>query len=419
VPEEKLQDSVCVTFKDNTLLPVLYGDQDKHLLKLEKQLGVTISSRGNVVSISGDPKKVYISETVLKSMYHKLQNGMDVPEGEFDALIRMISENVTGQRMMPTEDETKAAAAQAAASRSKRAEVDEKLLKQAFQLEETKEKKREAPMASDNHYEKPGKKIALEVVTAEEKRNARAERAEAAEGKSGGRARPAEQQSANPEVLIKTQRKNIIPYTNRQVDYIRSLLKSEVVFASGPAGTGKTYVAVAAAVNLFLSGEVDRIILTRPAVEAGEKLGFLPGDMKEKVDPYLRPLYDALYDMMPAEKVLRCIENGEIEIAPLAFMRGRTLRYAFVILDEAQNTTPTQMKMFLTRLGEGSRMAITGDLSQTDLPKDIKSGFRDAIEKLKNVEEIKIIKFGDADIVRHPLTVKIVQAYESNDKRWE
>ncbi len=217
-------------------------------------------------------------------------------------------------------------------------------------------------------------------------------------------------------VIIKTQKKHITPYSNMQASYMSALLNSEVVFAAGPAGTGKTYIAVAAAVSKFVSGEVDRIILSRPAVEAGEKLGFLPGDLQSKIDPYLRPLYDALYDMLPAEKVTQYIENGTIEVAPLAFMRGRTLRDAYVILDEAQNTTPMQMKMFLTRLGEGSHMAITGDLSQTDLPSGIVSGFRDALEKLRDIEEVEIIRFGGGDVVRHALTTKIVAAYERFEK---
>lgn len=216
-------------------------------------------------------------------------------------------------------------------------------------------------------------------------------------------------------VVLKTLKKHITPYSLKQADYMKSLLENELNFATGPAGTGKTYLAVAAAVALFIEGKVERIILSRPAVEAGEKLGFLPGDMKEKVDPYLRPLYDALYDMLPAEQVVKHIQNGEIEIAPLAFMRGRTLRHSFVILDEAQNTTKAQMKMFLTRLGEGTRMVITGDLTQTDLPKGIKSGLRDALEKLQEIDEVKVIHFTDEDSVRHPLTVKIIQAYAKHE----
>lgn len=211
---------------------------------------------------------------------------------------------------------------------------------------------------------------------------------------------------------ITTRRRSIQPRSPTQADYVRALTERELVFGIGPAGTGKTYLAVAAAVAMMMDGKVDRIILSRPAVEAGERLGFLPGDLKEKIDPYLRPLYDALYDMMPADQVARRLGTGEIEIAPLAFMRGRTLANAFVILDEAQNTTPMQMKMFLTRLGENSRMAITGDLSQIDLPGHQKSGLSEAAAILEGVEGVSFVRFTSADVVRHPLVVRIVQAYE-------
>ena len=194
--------------------------------------------------------------------------------------------------------------------------------------------------------------------------------------------------------------------------YIEALGRDEMIFALGPAGTGKTYLAVAQAVSQLISGSVDRLILSRPAVEAGERLGFLPGDMKEKVDPYLRPLYDALYDMLPAEQVERRIASGEIEIAPIAFMRGRTLSDAFIILDEAQNTTPQQMKMFLTRFGMRSRMVICGDPNQTDLPPGATSGLNDAVGKLEGIEKISMVRFGAGDVVRHPLVGRIVEAYE-------
>jgi phosphate starvation-inducible PhoH-like protein len=184
----------------------------------------------------------------------------------------------------------------------------------------------------------------------------------------------------------------------------------------GPAGTGKTYLAVAVAVAMLTKGSIDRIVLSRPAVEAGERLGFLPGDLRDKVDPYLRPLYDALYDMMPAEQVMRRLSNGEIEVAPLAFMRGRTLSNSFVILDEAQNTTPVQMKMFLTRLGEGSRMAVTGDLSQIDLPAGQRCGLADAVETLDAVDGVTIVRFTEADVVRHPLVGRVVRAYEARER---
>lgn len=222
---------------------------------------------------------------------------------------------------------------------------------------------------------------------------------------------------ARSDVYIKTQRKTIVPYSHVQANYMRALYDSDLVFALGPAGTGKTYIAVAMAVYMFVNRKVERIILSRPAVEAGEKLGFLPGDIKEKLDPFLRPLYDALFDMMPAERVQQAIENGEIELAPLAFMRGRTFSNAFVILDEAQNTTRTQMKMFLTRMGEHSRMVITGDVSQIDLPKDIKSGLTDCIPKVENIPGIETIRFSDTDVVRHPLAAKIIKAYDEWEDR--
>ena len=213
-----------------------------------------------------------------------------------------------------------------------------------------------------------------------------------------------------------TWKKKIFPRTAGQAAYFKLLRDHEVVFGLGPAGTGKTYMAVAWAVDFLKRRQVERIILSRPAVEAGERLGFLPGDMKEKVDPYLRPLYDALYDMMPSDKVDRMIANGEIEIAPLAFMRGRTLSNAFVIIDEAQNTTPVQMKMVLTRLGEDSRMAITGDLSQIDLPSGQLSGLSDAVNRLDGVKGIGITRLSGEDVVRHPVVARILKAYETGQK---
>ncbi len=215
---------------------------------------------------------------------------------------------------------------------------------------------------------------------------------------------------------ISTRKKTIAARTPTQDAYMRALERSEMVFGVGPAGTGKTYLAVAHAAQLLERGVVDRIVLTRPAVEAGERLGFLPGDMKEKVDPYLRPLYDALYDMIPGDKVERAITAGVIEIAPLAFMRGRTLANAAIILDEAQNTTSMQMKMFLTRLGENGRMIITGDPSQVDLPRGVTSGLVEALQVLKGVEGVSVVRFKDTDVVRHPLVGRIVQAYDAKYK---
>jgi phosphate starvation-inducible PhoH-like protein len=232
-------------------------------------------------------------------------------------------------------------------------------------------------------------------------------------GEVEGAIRMREAQETNvPGGAIRTRRKLVMPRTPTQGAYIEAIRKNELVFGIGPAGTGKTYLAVACAAEALMNGEVDRIVLSRPAVEAGERLGFLPGDMKEKVDPYLRPLYDALYDMMPASLVAKGIAENQIEIAPLAFMRGRTLASAFVILDEAQNTTPQQMKMFLTRLGEGSRMVVTGDPTQVDLPSGAVSGLADAVSILKGVQGVASVGFSNSDIVRHALVGRIVAAYD-------
>ena len=212
---------------------------------------------------------------------------------------------------------------------------------------------------------------------------------------------------------IKTRKKIVEPRTISQSKYIQSFGNSELVFGIGPAGTGKTYIAVAMAASRFIEGHVDRIILSRPAVEAGERLGFLPGDMKDKVDPYMQPLYDALNDFFPIKQLTRLIEDKQIEIAPLAFMRGRTLSNAFVVLDEAQNATSMQMKMFLTRLGEGSQMAITGDITQIDLQRGIQSGLKNAEVLLRNVEGISFNYFSSQDVIRHKLVSKIIEAYAS------
>jgi phosphate starvation-inducible PhoH-like protein len=222
--------------------------------------------------------------------------------------------------------------------------------------------------------------------------------------------------AGGPPIMIRTRRKTIVPRTAMQADYMRALASREMIFALGPAGTGKTYLAVAQAVSQLMTGSVQRLILSRPAVEAGERLGFLPGDMKEKVDPYLRPLYDALYDCMPPEQVERRLASGEIEVAPIAFMRGRTLAEAFVILDEAQNTTREQMKMFLTRFGQNSRMVVCGDPKQVDIPGGPShSGLADAVDRLTGVEGIGIVRFGRGDVVRHPIVGRIVEAYEGKD----
>lgn len=326
--------SICISFPDNKLLPQLYGEQDKHLLRLEKLLNISTYSRGNVLSLSGDKQSIERAKYILETLYKNLQHGVDIGMSEIEAAVRMTLDK-------PTQDKVK-------------------------------------------------------------------------------KTTSGEQRLFGDDVSIKTRKRLIAPYSHNQRVYMRELFDKELVLAAGPAGTGKTYLAVAAAVAMFISHRVDRIILSRPAVEAGEKLGFLPGDMKEKVDPYLRPLYDALYEMLPSEEVVKYLETGQIEIAPLAFMRGRTLNNAFIILDEAQNATPTQMKMFLTRLGEGSRMVVSGDLSQTDLPRDVKSGLRDAWEKLNDIEDIACVRFHEDDVIRHPLTAKIVKAYEaSSTDQWK
>jgi phosphate starvation-inducible PhoH-like protein len=220
-----------------------------------------------------------------------------------------------------------------------------------------------------------------------------------------------------PGMELRTRKKPIEPRTEAQKAYVENLFQNELGFGIGPAGTGKTYLAVAVGVTMFISGAVEKIILSRPAVEAGERLGFLPGDMKEKVDPYMQPLYDALNDFLPAKQVQKLLEEKRIEIAPLAFMRGRTLSNAFVVLDEAQNATTMQMKMFLTRLGQGSRMVITGDRTQVDLPRGVPSGLQDAERILKGVKGVTFNYFTSKDVVRHPLVARVIEAYEADEAR--
>jgi phosphate starvation-inducible PhoH-like protein len=324
-----LHDSATLVFQNNQLLPMLFGEQDEFLTRIEKALSIQITSRGNMCALSGPAQGVQTGKTILENLYLQLEKGADIASGDVDAAIRI---------------------------------------------------------ATDPTAPKP-------------------------------RAEPGSKRATVSDLTIRTLKKDVRPYSNVQAHYIQALMDKDLVFALGPAGTGKTYIAVAMAVHHFINRRVDRIILSRPAVEAGEKLGFLPGDLKEKIDPYLRPLYDALFDMMPAERVMKHMEAGEIEVAPLAFMRGRTLSNAYIILDEAQNSTATQMKMFLTRLGENSRMVVTGDLSQVDLPRDVKSGLADAIRKIGDIEGIDITRFSDADVVRHDLAAKIVHAYEEWDKK--
>ncbi|HEY0838403.1 MAG TPA: PhoH family protein [Azospirillum sp.] len=306
---------------------MLYGQHDQHLARIETQLGVSLISRGNALTIAGPADAAESARSTILALYERLKHGLGVGIGEVDAALRMAT-----------------------------SVLDPATRDQAL-----------APIA-------------------------------------------------RPDFQVRTRRKGAIsPRSPMQAAYLQALAESEMVFGLGPAGTGKTYLAVAQAVALLTSGQVDRIVLSRPAVEAGERLGFLPGDLKEKVDPYLRPLYDALHDMLPAEQVKKRLESGEIEIAPLAFMRGRTLANAFVILDEAQNTTPMQMKMFLTRLGEGGRMVVTGDVTQIDLPAGTRSGLKDALEILRDVEGVRFVHFTDKDVVRHPLVSRIVRAYDRHE----
>jgi phosphate starvation-inducible protein PhoH and related proteins len=311
--------AITLQFDDNALLPLLLGDHDRHLVRLEQQLGVRLACRGNRIAIAGEPARVDLAQAALRGLYRRLERGEAVSGSDVDAAIRLTT-----------------------------AEADPRL-----------------PLSD----------------------------------------LPA----------IRTRRGSVGPRSRGQAAYMEMLGAQEMIFAVGPAGTGKTFLAVAQAVAMAQAGRVDRIVLSRPAVEAGERLGFLPGDMKEKVDPYLRPLYDALHEMMSAEQVLRRMGSGEIEVAPLAFMRGRTLAHSFVILDEAQNTTPVQMKMFLTRMGEGTRMVVTGDLTQIDLPAGQRSGLTDALDTLEGVAGIGVVRLDARDVVRHPLVARIVEAYEQRD----
>lgn len=319
---------IDVQFDDNRLLPMLYGEHDRHLARIEALLGVSLSSRGNTLIVAGPSDAADAARSALNALYARLSRGLPVGPGEVDAAVRMATSD--------TDEETR-----------------------------------------------------LQTLAT----------------------------VASTEITLRTRRRGAITARSpMQAAYLQALAESELVFGLGPAGTGKTYLAVAQAVAQLINGSVQRLILSRPAVEAGERLGFLPGDMKEKVDPYLRPLYDALYDCMPPEQVERRIASGEIEIAPIAFMRGRTLADAFVILDEAQNTTPAQMKMFLTRFGQNSRMVICGDPRQVDLPGGpAASGLNDAVGRLEGVEGIGTVRFTRDDVVRHPIVGRIVEAYEGNE----
>ena len=317
-------DRLSLKFDDYKLLPLLFGQHDRNLARIEQKLEVSLACLGDTVEITGDTRSAPMARAALEALYRRLEDGQGGNTVDFGTV--------------------------------------------------------DAAVAWALNSPGPGGKPDLSNF-------------------------------ADPAVALETWKRTLTPRSPNQRLYVRALLESELVFGLGPAGTGKTYLAVAVAVSMLKRRVVERIILSRPAVEAGERLGFLPGDMKDKVDPYLRPLYDALYDTMPGAQVERLLGSGEIEVAPLAFMRGRTLANAFVILDEAQNTTPTQMKMFLTRLGENSRMCVTGDLSQIDLPLGAKSGLRDALEVLRSIDEVKVTEFSSGDVVRHPLITRIVNAY--------
>jgi phosphate starvation-inducible PhoH-like protein len=307
-----------MTFDDNALLPVLYGNHDRHLVRIEQLANVQLSARGNQLAIAGSADDAAVAHKAIAGLYERLKRGLSIEIADVDAAVRF--------------------------------------------------------------------------------------------ARTGGA-------DGSDSDGIRTRRRTVQARSPGQRTYLTALRERDMVFALGPAGSGKTYLAVAMGVSLLLAGKVERIVLSRPAVEAGERLGFLPGDMKEKIDPYLRPLYDALHDMVPAEQIASRMESGEIEIAPLAFMRGRTLAHCFVILDEAQNTTPMQMRMFLTRLGEGSRMVVTGDPSQTDLPGGQRSGLSDAVETLKDVDGVRFVRLTSKDVVRHDLVTRIVEAYDERDKK--
>ena len=310
--------TIRMTFENNALTVQLFGNHDRHLVRVEQLLNVKLNARGNQLDIVGTADDTAVAQKALTGLYERLKRGLTIEAADIDAAVR---------------------------------------------------------------FAKNGNEVAVD------------------------------------EEAIRTRRRTIQARTPGQRGYLAALRERDMVFALGPAGSGKTYLAVAQGVALLLAGKVERIVLSRPAVEAGERLGFLPGDMKEKIDPYLRPLYDALHDMIPAEQIANRMESGEIEIAPLAFMRGRTLAHCYVILDEAQNTTPMQMRMFLTRLGEGSRMVITGDPSQTDLPNNQKSGLTDAVETLEGVEGVRFVRLTSKDVVRHDLVTRIVEAYDARDKK--
>lgn len=310
-----------LSFEDNSILPLLFGEHNAHLRTLEDHFDLKITHRGNNLFFEGDDHSIDKTQHVFDFLLNRIQQNQPITNQDVHAAIRFVKNEGSAQNANGTK----------------------------------------------SHDIEP----------------------------------------------IRTSRQNtIVPRSPKQAAYIQAMREKDMVFGIGPGGTGKTYLAVALGVSLYLNGDVERLIFCRPAVEAGERLGFLPGDMQDKIDPYLRPIYDALYDVMPSDKIARKIAAGDIEIAPLAFMRGRTLKNAFVILDEAQNTTSTQMKMFLTRMGEGTHMVITGDPSQIDLPGHMTSGLNEALEILQKEKDIGFIKFKAQDVVRHGLVEKIINAYD-------
>jgi len=300
-----------IEFEDNSILRILLGVFHKNIEIIEKELKVTLRTRGNIISINGNIKNILITKNTLLELYERAKVSEIIEKSDIESIIKNMKKN--------------------------------------------------------NH---------------------------------------------SSEISIKTPKKEIRSRTNGQTKLIKEILNKEILFVIGPAGTGKTFIAVSHAVSMLTSGFVDKIVISRPAVEAGEKLGFLPGDLKEKVDPYLRPIYDSLDENLPKDKVMKLIQNQKIEIAPIAYLRGRTLNNSYIILDEAQNTSPIQMKMFLTRLGENSKMVITGDITQIDLAPKNKSGLIDAINNLKKIKDISFVYLTEKDVVRHPLVQKIVKAYD-------
>jgi len=303
-----------IEFEDNSILRIMLGVFHKNLEIIEKELRVSLYTRGNIISINGDIKNILITKNTLSELYERAKVSEIIEKKDIESIIKNMKKN-----------------------------------------------------KKNNH---------------------------------------------SSEISIKTPKKKIWSRTNGQTKLIKEILNKKILFVIGPAGTGKTFIAVSHAVSMLTSGLVDKIVISRPAVEAGEKLGFLPGDLKEKIDPYLRPIYDSLDENLPKDKVMTLIENQKIEIAPIAYLRGRTLNNSYIILDEAQNTSPIQMIMFLTRLGENSKMVITGDITQIDLPSKNKSGLIDAIDNLKKIKDISFVYLTEKDVVRHPLVQKIVKAYD-------